>query len=323
MKLPRRKFLHLAASVVAVPVLSGIARAQAYPTRPVRWIIGFPPGGAPDLLARMLAQGLSERLGQQFIIDNRPGAGSNIAAEAVVRASPDGYTLLLIVATNTINATLYDKLSFNFVRDIVPVASIGRTPFILVVNPLVPAKTVPEFIAYAKANPGKLNMASSGNGTANHVFGELFKGMAGVDLVHVPYRGSFYPDLLAGQVQVIFTPIPGVIGYIRTGQLRALAVTSAARSPTLPDIPTVGEFVPGYEASGWEGIGAPKNTPPGIIDKLNKEVNAVLADAKMKADLANLGDVATPMSPADFGKFVIEESEKWSKVIRAASIKPE
>ena len=323
MKLPRRKFLHLAASVVAVPVLSGIARAQAYPTRPVRWIIGFPPGGAPDLLARMLAQGLSERLGQQFIIDNRPGAGSNIAAEAVVRASPDGYTLLLIVATNTINATLYDKLSFNFVRDIVPVASIGRTPFILVVNPSVPAKTVPEFIAYAKANPGKLNMASSGNGTANHVFGELFKGMAGVDLVHVPYRGSFYPDLLAGQVQVIFTPIPGVIGYIRTGQLRALAVTSAASSPTLPDIPTVGEFVPGYEASGWEGIGAPKNTPPEIIDKLNKEVNAVLADAKMKADLANLGDVATPMSPADFGKFVIEEAEKWNKVIRAANIKPE
>jgi tripartite-type tricarboxylate transporter receptor subunit TctC len=205
----------------------------------------------------------------------------------------------------------------------VPVASIGRTPFILVVNPSVPAKTVPEFIAYAKANPGKLNMASSGNGTANHVFGELFKGMAGVDLVHVPYRGSFYPDLLAGQVQVIFTPIPGVIGYIRTGQLRALAVTSAARSPTLPDIPTVGEFVPGYEASGWEGIGAPKNTPPGIIDKLNKEVNAVLADAKMKADLANLGDVATPMSPADFGKFVIEEAEKWNKVIRAANIKPE
>jgi tripartite-type tricarboxylate transporter receptor subunit TctC len=282
MKHLRRKFLHLAASVVAVPVLSGIARAQAYPTRPVRWIIGFPPGGAPDLLARMLAQGLSERLGQQFIIDNRPGAGSNIAAEAVVRASPDGYTLLLIVATNTINATLYDKLSFNFVRDIVPVASIGRTPFTLVVNPSVP-----------------------------------------VDLVHVPYRGSFYPDLLAGQVQVIFTPISGVIGYIRTGQLRALAVTSAARSPTLPDIPTVGEFVPGYEASGWEGIGAPKNTPPGIIDKLNKEVNAVLADAKMKADLANLGDVATPMSPADFGKFVIEEAEKWNKVIRAANIKPE
>jgi tripartite-type tricarboxylate transporter receptor subunit TctC len=323
MKLPRRQFLHLAACAAALPAVSRIARAQAYPSRPVRWIIGFPPGGAPDLLARMLAQGLSERLGQQFIIDNRPGAGSNIAAEAVVRASPDGYTLLLIVATNTINATLYDKLSFNFVRDIVPVASIGRTPFILVVNPSVPAKTVPEFIAYAKANPGKLNMASSSNGTANHVFGELFKGMAGIDLVHVPYRGSFYPDLLAGQVQVIFTPISGVIVYIRTGQLRALAVTSAARSPTLPDIPTVGEFVPGYEASGWEGIGTPKNTPPGIIDKLNKELNAVLADAKMKADLASLGDVVTPMSPADFGKFVIEEAEKWGKVIRAANIKPE
>ena len=281
------------------------------------------PGGAPDLLARMMAQGLSERLGQQFIIENRPGAGSNIAAEAVVRASPDGYTLLLIVATNTINATLYDNLSFNFVRDIVPVASIGRTPFILAINPSVPAKTVLELITYAKANPSKLNMASSGNGTANHVFGELFKGMADVDLVHVPYRGSFYPDLLAGQVQVIFTPISGVIGYIRTGQLRALAVTGATRSPTLPDIPTVGEFVPGYEASGWEGIGAPKNTPAGIIDKLNEAVNAVLAGAKMKADLANLGDVATPMSPADFGKFVIEEAEKWGKVIRAASIKAE
>ena len=323
MKLPRREFLHLAAGAAALPAVSPVVWAQAYPSRPVRWIIGFPPGGAPDLVARPLAQWLSERLGQQFIIENRPGAGSNIAAEAVVRAPPDGYTLLLVVATNTINATLYDKLNFNFIRDIVPVASIGRTPFVMVVNPSVPAKTVPEFIAYAKANPGKLNMASSGNGTANHVFGELFKGMAGVDLVHVPYRGSFYPDLLAGQVQVIFTPIPGVIGYIRTGQLRALAVTSAARSPTLPDIPTVGEFVPGYEASGWEGIGAPKNTPPGIIDKLNKEVNAVLADAKMKADLANLGDVATPMSPADFGKFVIEEAEKWSKVIRAANIKPE
>jgi tripartite-type tricarboxylate transporter receptor subunit TctC len=317
----RRHFLHLAAGAAALPAVSRIARAQAYPSRPVRWIIGFPPGGAPDLVARPLAQWLSERLGQQFIIENRPGAGSNIAAEAVVRAPPDGYTLLLVVATNTINATLYDKLNFNFIRDIVPVASIGRTPFVMVVNPSVPAKTVPEFIAYAKANPGKLNMVSNGTGTANHVFGELFKAMADVDLVHVPYRSSFYPDLLAGQVQVTFTPIPGVMGYIRVGQLRALAVTSATRSETLPDIPSVGEFVPGYEASGWEGIGAPKSTPAEIIDKLNKEVNAALADPKMKANLANLGGVATPMSPADFGKFIIEEAEKWGKVIRASNIK--
>ena len=289
--------LHLAAGAAALPAFSRIARAQAYPSRPVRLIVGFPPGGAPDLVARPLGQWLSERLGEQFIIENRPGAASNIAAEAVVRASPDGYTLLLVVATNTINATLYDKLNFNFIRDIVPVASIGRTPFIMVVNPSVPAKSVPEFIAYAKANPGKLNMVSNGTGTANHVFGELFKAMAGVDLVHVPYRSSFYPDLLAGQVQVTFTAIPGVMGYIRAGQLRALAVTSATRSETLPDIPSVGEFVPGYEASGWEGIGAPKSTPAEIIDKLNKEVNAALADPKMKAHLANLGDVATPIVP--------------------------
>ncbi len=319
----RRQFLYLAAGAGTLPVVPPSARAQAYPTRPVRWIIGFPPGGGPDLIARPLGQWLSERLGQQFIIENRPGAASNIATEAVVQASPDGYTLLFVVTTNTINVTLYDKLNFNFIRDIAPVASIGRAPFIMVVNPSVPAKTVPEFIAYAKANPGKLNMVSNGNGTSNHVFGELFKAMAGVDLVHVPYRSSFYPDLLAGQVHVAFMPISGVIGYIRAGQLRVLAVTSSTRSEALPNVPTVGEFVPGYEASAWEGIGAPKGTPAEIIDKLNKEVNAALADPKIKGHLANLGNPAAPMSPSDFGNFIVAEAEKWGKVIRASNIKPE
>jgi tripartite-type tricarboxylate transporter receptor subunit TctC len=323
MKLPRRKFLHLAAGAAVLPAVSWSASAQAYPTRPVRWIIGFPPGGGPDMIARPLGQWLSERLGQQFIIENRPGAASNIATEAVVRAAPDGYTLLFVVTTNIINVTLYDKLNFNFIRDIAPVASIGRAPFFMVVNPSVPAKTVPEFIAYAKANPGKLNIVSNGNGTSNHVFGELFKAMAGVDLVHVPYRGSFYPDLLAGQVHVTFVPISGVIGYIRAGQLRVLAVTSSTRSEALPNIPTVGEFVPGYEASAWEGIGAPIGTRPEIIDKLNKEVNAALADPEIKADLANLDNPATPMSPSDFGNFIVAEAEKWGKVIRASNIKAE
>ena len=288
-------------------------------------IVGFAAGGAPDILARLMGQWLSERLGQPFVIENRPGAGSNIATEAVVRAPPDGYTLLLVSPANAINATLYDKLNFNFIRDIAPVAGIIREPHVMVVNPSVPAKTVPEFIAYAKANPGKLNMASAGNGTAAHVAGELFKMMTGVDMVHVPYRGAApaLTDLLGGQVQVMFAAMPASIEYIRAGKLRALAVTTATRSEALPDIPTVGEFVPGYEASAWFGVGAPKNTPAEIIDKLNKEINAALADPKIKARLADLGGTVLPGSPADFGKLIADETEKWGKVIRAANIKPE
>jgi len=322
-KLPRRHFLHLAAGTAALPAVSRIARAQTYPTRPVHLIVGFPAGSGGDTLARLMGQWLSERLGQQVIVDNRPGAGSNIGTELVVRAPPDGYTLLMVVLTSAMSAMLYDNLNFNFIRDIAPVASFGRSPFVMVVNPSFPAKTVAEFIAYAKANPGKINMASSGNGSSAHVFGELFKAMAGVDLVHVPYRGSFFPDLLGGQVQVAFNPIPAVIGYIRAGELRALAVTSATRSEALPDILTVGDFVPGYEASGWEGVGAPRNTPAEIIDKLNKEMNAVLADPKTKARLADLGDLSTPMTPDEFRKFIADETEKWGKVIRAANIKAE
>ena len=323
MKFPRRQFLHLAAGAAALPAMSAIAFALDYPSRPVRFVVGFPAGSATDIVARLIAQSLSGRLGQQFIVDDRPGAGSNLAAEVVVRAEPDGYTLLQVASPNAINATLYDNLSFNFIRDIAPVASFGRSPFVMVVNPSFPARTVAEFIAYAKANPGKINMASSGNGSSAHVFGELFKAMAGVDLVHVPYRGSIFPDLLGGQVQVTFNPIPAVIGYIRAGELRALAVTSAARSEALPDIPTVGDFVPGYEASGFEGVGAPRNTPAEIVDKLNKEMNAVLADPKTKARLADLGDVSTSMTPDEFGKFIADETEKWAKVIRAANIKAE
>ena len=276
MKLPRRQFLHLAAGAAALPAVSRIAWAQAYPTRPVRIIVGFAAGGAADIIARLIGQWLSERLGQPFVIENRPGAGSNIATEAVVRAPPDGYTLLLVGTANAINATLYDKLNFNFIRDIAPVAGIIRVPNVMVVNPSVPAKTVPEFIAYAKANPGKINMASGGIGTAAHVSGELFKMMAGVDMVHVPYRGAApaLTDLLGGQVQVMFASMPSSIEHIRAGKLRALAVTTATRSEALPDIPTVGEFVPGYEASAWYGVGAPKDTPAEIVDKLNKEINA-------------------------------------------------
>ena len=310
----------MAAGAAALPASSRIAWAQAYPARPVRWIVGFPPGGAADLIARSLAQWLSERLGQQFIIENRPGAGSNIAAEAVVRASSDGYTLLLVVATNTVNATLYDKLSFNFISDIVPVASIGRTPFIMVVNQSVPAKTVPEFIAYAKANAGKLNMASSGIGTSAHVFGELFKAMAGVDLVKAAVSPSRFARR-TGAANLYCNPWGHWVHpngpAPRLGGDQRAALADAARHPDQ------GEFVQGYEASGWEGIGAPKGTPVEIIDKLNKEVNVALADPKMKADLAKLGSVATPMSPADFGKFIIEEAEKWGKVVRAAKIKLE
>ena len=321
-KVPRRQFLHLAAGAAALPAVSRIARAQTYPTRPVRIIVGFAAGGPTDIAARLIGQWLSERLGQQFVIENRPGAGSNIGTEAVVRAPPDGYTLLLVGTPNAINATLYDNLNFNFIRDIAPVASIMRAQGVMVVNPSVPAKTVPEFIAYAKANPGKINMASAGNGSPPHISGELFKLMAGVNMVHVPYRGGgpALTDLLGGQVQVMFEPDVSSIEYIRAGKLRALAVTTATRSEALPDIPTVGEFVPGYEASGWYGVGAPKDTPAEIVDKLNREINAGLADPKIKERLADLGGVPMPMTPAEFGKLIADETEKWGKVIRAANI---
>jgi tripartite-type tricarboxylate transporter receptor subunit TctC len=322
MKLPRRKFLHLAAGAAAV-AMSRIALALDYPTRPVRLIVGFPPGGSTDSIARLMGQWLSERLGQPFIIENRPGAGSNIGTEAVVRAAPDGHTLLLVFSANAINATFYDKLKFNFIRDIAPIASIMRVPSVMVVNPSVSAKTIPEFIAYAKGNPGKLNMASGGNGTPAHVSGELFKMMTGVNMVHVPYRGGAPAliDLIAGQVQVIFASMPETIAYVRNGRLRALAVTTATRSDALPDVPTVSEFVPGYEASGWYGIGGPKNMPAEILDKLNKEINAGLADPKMKTRLANIGGVSMPMTPAEFGEFIAEDTEKWDKVVKFAGIK--
>src|SRR6185295_3758434 len=323
MKLPRRRFLHLAAGAAALPAVSRIAWAQAYPTRPVRIIVGFPPGGPTDIAARPIGQWLSERLGQQFVIDNRPGAGSNIGTEAVVRAPPDGYTLLLAYSANAINATLYDNLNFNFIRDIAPVASISRETTVMVVNPSFPAKTVPEFVAYAKANSSKINFASGGNGTPPHVVGELFKMMAGVNSIHVPYRGGApaVTDLLAGQVQVMFASPSISIEHVRAGKLRALAVTTATRSEALPDVPTVGDFLPGFEASVWLGIGAPKNTPTDIIDKLNKEINAGLADAKIKARFAALGSTMLPGSPGDFGKLIADETEKWAKVIRAANIK--
>ena len=303
--------------------MSRVAWAQTYPTRPVRLIVGVAAGGGTDIVARLISQWLSERLGQQFIVENRPGAGSNIATEVVVRAPPDGYTLLTVGAPAAINATLYyDKLNFNFIRDIAPVAGIMRGPLVMLVNPSFPAKTVPEFIAYAKANPGKINMASGGNGTTPHVTGELFKMMTGVDMVHVPYRGAgpAITDLLGGQVQVLFD---NPIEHIRAGRLRALAVTTTTRSEALPDIPTLGEFVPGYDASGWFGIGAPKDTPVQIIDRLNREINACLADPRMKARLTDLGGIVLSGSPADFGKHIAEETEKWAKVIKFAGIKPE
>jgi tripartite-type tricarboxylate transporter receptor subunit TctC len=324
MKFPRRQFLHLVAGAAALPAVSRLAWAQAYPARPVRIIVGFPAGNASDIIVRLMAQSLSERLGQQFVVENRPGAGSTIGTEVVVRAPPDGYTLLMEVMTvNAINATYYANLNYNFIRDIAPVANIVSGPFVMVVNLSVPAKTLPEFIAYAKANPGKINMASAGNGTSTHLFGELFKVMAGVDLLHVPYRGSFLPDLLGGQVQVVFGPISQFVELLRTGKLRALAVTTATRQAILPDIPTVAEFVSGYEASAWYGIGAPKNTPTEIIDRLNKEVNAALADPKMTARLAEIGVIPMPMTPAEFGKLIADETEKWGKVVRAADIKPD
>ena len=323
MKLPRRTFLHLAAGAAALPALSRIAWAQAYPSRPVRIIVGFAPGGSSDITARLIGQWLSERLGQQFVIDNRPGGGTNIGTEAVVRAPPDGYTLLLATAANAVNATLYDKLNFNFIRDIAPVAGIMRVPNVLVVHPSVPAKTIPEFIAYAKANPGKINMASGGVGGPSHVSGELFNMMAGVNMIHVPYRGvaPALTDLLGGQVQVTFATMPSSIAYIRAGQVRALAVTTATRSEILPDVPTVGQFVPGYEASNWYGMSAPKGTPAEVIDKLNRETNEILADSKAKARLADLGGTTLVGSPADFGKLIAEETEKWGNVIRVLNIK--
>ena len=326
MKLPhRRQFLHLAACVAALPAIPSIAHAQTYPSRPVRIVVGFPPGGPTDTAARLIGQSLSERLSQQFVIENRPGAGSNIGAEAVVRAPPDGYTLFLAYSANAINATLYDKLNFSFIRDIAPVAAINREPLVMLVNPSFPAKTVPEFITYAKANPGKINFASGGNGTPPHVSGELFKMMTGVNLVHVPYRGGgpALTDLLGGQVQTMFVAISAAIEYVRAGNLRPLAVTTASRSDALPDIPTVGDFIPGYEASTWSGIGAPKGTPAEIIDKLNKEINAGLVDPKVKARLANMGSTALPGSPADFGKLIAEETEKWAKVVKFSGAKPD
>ena len=323
MKPARRQFLQLATMAVGLPAVSRMANAQAYPTRPVRLVVGFAAGGAPDIAARLLAQWLSERLGQQFIIENRPGAGANIATEFVVDAPADGYTLLLINISNAVNATLYQKLKYDFIRDIAPVASISHENYGMEVHPSFPAKTVPEFIAYAKANPGKLNMASPGNGTGPHVAGELFKIMAGVDMVHVAYRGSppALTDLLAGQVQMMFSPLSSSIEYVRGGKLRALAVTTAARSEVLPDIPTVGEFVPGYEASGWFGVGAPSKTPAGIVDRLNQEINAGLADPKLKARFADIGAAVFVGSPSDFAKHIAAETEKWGKVVRAANIR--
>jgi tripartite-type tricarboxylate transporter receptor subunit TctC len=322
MKCPtRRCLLALAASAVALPALPRLARAQEYPARPVRLVVALPAGIAPDIIARLVGQGLSERLGQPFVIENRPGAGTNIGTEAVVRAPADGYTLLLVTAESAINASLYDKLNFNFIRDITPVASIARAPFVMVVNPSFPAKTVPEFITYAKAHPGKVNMASAGIGTANHIFGEQFKMMTGVDLIHVPYRSSFMPDLLGGQVQVIFTAIATVIEYVRDGKLRALAVTTATRSDALPDIPTMSEFVPGYEASAWNGVGVPKGTATEIIDGLNKEINAVVTAPDFKVRAGELGVEPLSMTSVQFAKFIAAETERWGDVVKLAGIK--
>jgi tripartite-type tricarboxylate transporter receptor subunit TctC len=325
MKLPRRRFLHLAAGAAALPAASLIARAQAYPSRPARIVVPFAAGGSTDISARLIGQWLSERLGQQFVIENRPGAGSNIGTEVVVNAPPDGYTLLLVGASSAINATLYEKLSFNFLRDIAPVSGIISIPFIMAVNPSFPAKTVSEFIAYARANPGKVNMASGGNGTAGHLSGELFKMMAGINMVHVPYRGEApaLTDMLGGQVQAMFGTMPASIEYVRAGKLRPLAVTSARRSELLPDLPTVGDFVPGYETSALQGVGAPRNTPAEIINKLNKEINAGLADPKIKTRVADMGGTVLAGSPADFGKLIADETEKWGKVVKFSGAKPD
>jgi tripartite-type tricarboxylate transporter receptor subunit TctC len=321
MKLPRRAFLHLAMGAAAMPATSRIASALDYPTRPVRFVVAFFAGSLSDVLARPIAQWLSKRLGQQFVVDDQPGAGGNMATDMVVRARPDGYTLLEATSANAWNATLYDKLSFNFIRDIAPVAGISRTPGVLNVTPSFSAKTVPEFISYAKANPGKINVASGGIGSLPHVAAELFKFMTGIDLVHVPYRSSYLPDLLGGQVQAAFSPIPTVVEQIRAGKLRALAVTGASPSQALPGIPIVAEFVPGYEATAFNGVGAPKDTPSDIIDKLNDAINVGLADSEIQARLAQVGSVPAPMTPAEFGKLIASETEKWGKVFKSAGIK--
>jgi tripartite-type tricarboxylate transporter receptor subunit TctC len=324
MNLPRRRFLHLAAGAAAFPALSGVASAQAYPSRPVRLIVQIPAGGSPDIVARLLARWLSDRLGQQFFVENRAGASGNLATESVVRAPADGYTLLLAMSANAINAAVYDNLRFNFIRDTAPVASISTIPLVMLVHPSIPAKTVAEFIDYAKANPGKLNLASSGIGTPLHVAGELFQMMAGVKLFHVPYRGEAValPDLLSGQMQVMFGVMPASLEHVRSGKLRALAVTAATRQGPLPDVPAMSEFLPGYEASGWYGVVVPKGTPAEIVEKLNKEINGALADVKTRGRLADLGCVIFSGSPADFAKFIADETEKWAKVVRFAGIKP-
>jgi tripartite-type tricarboxylate transporter receptor subunit TctC len=325
MKFLRRNFLKLAAAAVAAPALPRLAFALDYPARPTRIIAGFAAGGGVDITARLIGQWLADHLGQPFVVENRTGAGGNIGTEAVVNAAADGYTLLLATVPNAVNASLYDNLKFNFVRDIAPVAGVIRVPMVVLVHPLVPAQTIPEFIAYAKANPGKVNMASAGSGSAPHMAGELFKMMTGVDMVHVPYRGQgpAMTDPLGSQVQILFAAAPGTADYVRTGKLRALGVTTAARMPELPEVPTVGDFVPGYEASQWYGFAAPKNTPVEIVDKLNKEINTAIADPGMKARLAAIGGETMPGSPAEFGKLISDETEKWGKVVRTAGIKPE
>jgi tripartite-type tricarboxylate transporter receptor subunit TctC len=322
MKLPRRNFLRLAAGVVALPAISRIAWAQSYPTRPVRMIVGFPAGNASDIIARVVAQALSDRLGQQFVVENRPGASGTLATGVVVKAAPDGHTLLMEVVTGIVlSSALYSNLNYDFMRDITPIARLGEGAYVMVVNSSVPADSLPQFIAYAKANPGKVNMASAGSGGPTHVFGELFKMMAGIEILHVPYRGSFLSDLLAGQVQLVFGPISQLLEYIRAGKLRALAVTTANRQAVLPDVPAVREFLPGYEASAWYGIGAPAGTPSEIVGTLNREINAALIDPEMKARLAAVGIVPMPATPSEFGRFIATEIEKWAKVIRAANIK--
>ncbi len=321
MKLHRRQLLQLAASAAVLPVLSRLARAADYPTRPVRLVVGFFAGGLTDILARVLGEWLSQRLGQQFVVEDQPGAGTNVATEAVIRSAPDGYALLMATSSNAINATLYSHLNFDFVRDTVPVASVARTPMVMAITPSFPAKTVPEFIAYAKANPGKINMATAGKGSSVHLAGELFMTMTGVTMTVVHYRESYVPDMLAGRMQVVFSPIPTTIQQIRAGKLRALAVTSDTRSQALPDVPTIGEFVPGYEAIVWNGVVAPKGTPAEIVDKLNSAISASLSDPTVMAKFANVGSVPKAMTPAEFGKFVVADTEKWGKVIEAANIK--